>query len=109
MNFFPALEAGYDPKDYAYKKEEISTGSYIAKLDFMLWSKSGLTINCFFSIESSGKKISLSVYQKAANQGSYMAGDTEVRYLPFGTSLMLTVERNELGKPRLTAATVQKK
>ena len=31
-----------------------------------------------------------------------MAGETEVRYLPFGTELMLTVEANELGKPPLT-------
>lgn len=108
MNFFPALEAGFDPNNYSYAKEDIALGIYSAKLDFMLWSKSGLTINCFFSLPDSGKKISLSVYRKAANQGRYLAGEIEVRYLPFGTLLELTVETNELGKPVLSDMIIKK-
>ena len=102
LNFFPALEAGFDPKNYSYAKGDIPLGTYAAKLDFMLWSKSGLTINCFFTLEDSGKMISLSVYKKTVNQGRYLAGETEVRYLPFGTLLELTVEANELGKAVLS-------
>lgn len=108
MNFFPALEAGFDPKNYSYAKEDITPGTYSAKLDFMLWSKSGLTINCFFTLSDSGKQISLSVYRKAANQGRYLAGEIEVRYLPFGTLLELTVEANELGKPVLSDMIIKK-
>lgn len=78
LEFFPALEAGYDPKNYSYAKEQVLTGTYAANLDFMLWSKSGLTINCFFTLPDSDKKIALSVYRKTANQGRYMAGETKV-------------------------------
>ncbi|QDW24322.1 hypothetical protein FFJ24_005585 [Pedobacter sp. KBS0701] len=63
LEFFPALEAGFDPKNYSYDKKEIPLGSYLAILDFMLWSKSGLTINCFFTLVDSHKKITLSVYR----------------------------------------------
>lgn len=108
MNFFPALEAGFDLKNYSYAKEDITLGTYAAKLDFMLWSKSGLTINCFFTLPDSGKKISLSVYRKASHQGRYLAGEIEVRYLEFGTLLELTVEANELGKPVLSDMIIQK-
>jgi len=108
LEFFPALEAGYDHKNYSYEKGGVPLGTYSAKLDFMLWSKSVLTINCFFTLVDSHKKITLSVYRKAANQGRYMAGETEVRYLPFGTELLLTVEANELGKPFLTAIVIEK-
>lgn len=107
LEFFTALEVGYEPKDYSYAREEIPLGNYHAKLDFMLWSKSGLTINCFFSLQDSGKKITLSVYKKSSRQGRYMAGDTEVRFLPFCTELKLTVEQNEIGKPILTDAVVR--
>ncbi|SES23346.1 hypothetical protein SAMN04488023_14610 [Pedobacter rhizosphaerae] len=108
MNFFPALDAGYEPKDYAYAKADIPIGTFVATLDFMLWSKSGLTVNCFFTLTDSGKKVTLSVYRKAANQDRYMAGGTEVRYLPFGTSVELTIEANELGKPLLVDMVIRK-
>lgn len=101
MNFFPALEAGYGPKDYVYAKADIPIGTFTATLDFVLWSKSCLTVNCFFTLLASEKKITLSVYRKAANQDRYMAGETEVRYLPFGTQVEMTIATNELGKPLL--------
>lgn len=82
-------------------------GSYPGKLDFMLWSKSGLTINCFFTLLDSGKKISLSVYKKSSRHGRYMAGDTEVRYLLFGTEMELAVEAYVIRKSILTNAVVR--
>jgi len=102
LELTPELEMELEPKNYPYGKGDVPQGTYTAKLEFMLWSKSGLTINCFFTLLDSHKKISLSVYRKAANQGRYLAGDVQVRYLPFGTLLELTVEENELGKPVLT-------
>ncbi|ETZ20946.1 hypothetical protein [Pedobacter sp. V48] len=40
LEFFPVLEAGYEPKNYSYYKEDVPLGNYKATLDFMLWSKS---------------------------------------------------------------------
>lgn len=108
LELTPELEIELEPKNYPFGKEDVPLGTYVAKLDFMLWSKSGLTINCFFSLVDSCKKISLSVYRKASNQGRYLAGEIEVRYLPFGTLLELKVEANELGKPVLTDMVIKK-
>jgi len=107
MEFFPALEAGYEPKNYSYYKEDVPLGSYKAKLDFMLWSKTYMAVNCFFTIKGSLKKISLSVYKKPGEDGLYLAGETEVRFVPFGSTMHLTVEANQNGKPILVDAVVE--
>lgn len=107
MGFFPALEAGYEPKNYSFYKEHVPIGNYTAKLDFMLWSKTFMAINCFFTIKDSGKKISLSVYKKAGVDDLYLAGGTEIRFVPFGSTLYLSVESNLNGKPVLKDAVVE--
>jgi len=107
LEFFPALEAGYEPKNYSYYKEDVPLGNYKATLDFMLWSKSYMAVNCFFTISGSLKKISLSVYKKSGEDGSYLAGETEVRFVPFGSVMILTVDANQNGKPILVDAVVE--
>src|SRR5687768_10877641 len=107
LEFFPALEAGYEPKNYSYYKEDVPLGNYKATLDFMLWSKSYMAVNCFFTIDGSLKKISLSVYKKPGGEGVYLAGETEVRFVPFGSVMTLTVEANQNGKPILVDAVVE--
>ncbi|MBB6271898.1 hypothetical protein HDF26_002355 [Pedobacter cryoconitis] len=107
LEFFPALEAGYEPKNYSYYKEDVPLGNYKAKLDFMLWSKTYMAVNCFFTIIKSGKKISLSVYKKPGEDGLYLAGELEVRYVPFGSTLKLVVDANQNGKPILVNAFVE--
>lgn len=107
LEFFPALEAGYQPKNYSYYKEDVPLGTYKAKLNFMLWSKTHMAVNCFFTIVGSQKKISLSVYKKPGEDGAYLAGELEVRFLPFGSTLQLTVEANQNGKPVLIEAFVE--
>ena len=109
MEFFPALEAGYEPKNYSFQKEDVPTGSYLAKLDFMLWSKTYMAINCFFTIKGSGKKISLSVYKKPGEDDLYLAGETEIRFVSFGAIMQLHVESNQNGKPVLKDAVVEGK
>ena len=49
LEFFPALEAGNDPKNHSYAKEQVPLGTYAAKLGFMLWSKSGLNDQLFYA------------------------------------------------------------
>ncbi|MBB2147332.1 hypothetical protein [Pedobacter gandavensis] len=107
MGFFPALEVGYEPKNYSFYKEDVPIGVYLAKLDFMLWSKTFMAINCFFTIKESGKKISLSVYKKTGVDDLYLAGETEIRFVPFGAIMQLSVESNLNGKPVLKDAIVE--
>lgn len=107
LGFFPALEAGYEPKNYSFYKEDVPNGNYLAKLDFMLWSKTFMAINCFFTMKDSGQKISLSVYKKAGIDDLYLAGETEIRFVSFGTMCLLTVESNQNSKPVLKDVVVQ--
>lgn len=107
LEFFPALEAGYEPKNYSYYKEDVPIGNYKAKLDFMLWSKTYVAINCFFTILDSKKKISLSVYKKAGTDDLFLAGELEMRFVPFESVLYLSVEANQNGKPVLGNAIVE--
>lgn len=107
MGFFPALEAGYEPKNYSFYKEDVPTGDYLAKLDFMLWSKTFMAINCFFTIKDSGKKVSLSVYKKSGEDDLYLAGETEIRFVPFGAIMQLIVGSNQNGKPVLKNAIIE--
>ena len=106
LEFFPALEAGHEPKNYSYYKEDVPLGVYKAKLDFMLWSKTYVAINCFFTILDSNQKISLSVYKKTGEEDLFMAGETEMSYVRFGSDMVLTVESNQNGKPILVDAFV---
>lgn len=107
LEFFSALEAGHEPKNYSYYKEDVPIGNYKAKLDFMLWSKTYVAINCFFTVLESQKKISLSVYKKAGEDGLFLAGELEVRYVPFDSVLQLNIEANQNGKPILVNAVVE--
>lgn len=107
LEFFPALEAGYEPKNYSYLKEDVPLGSYLARLDFMLWSKTYMAVNCFFTLQGSGKKISLSVYKQPGEDAPFLAGETEVRCIPFGAIMRLSVEASPSGKPLLKAAIVE--
>jgi hypothetical protein len=36
IGFYPALEAGYEPRNYSWLTEDVPVGAYEAKLDFMI-------------------------------------------------------------------------
>jgi hypothetical protein len=102
LGFYPALEAGYEPRNYSWLTEEVPVGEYEAKLDFMIWSKKQVAINCYLTIPNSGQHIRLTAYRNKAED--YMAGATTVRFLPFGSVLLVTVELNGSGNPKWSNA-----
>ncbi|MBE9599931.1 hypothetical protein [Pedobacter sp. MC2016-24] len=101
LQFNAALDAGLEPRNYTYKKEEVPLGNYDARLDFMIWSKNGNAINCFFTVFPSGQLISLSVYKNA--EDDFLLGNLAVGRLSFGTVFYLNVEQNFKGYPRLVS------
>ena len=99
LQFNAALDAGFEPRNYTYKKDEVPLGNYDARLDFMIWSKNGNAINCFFTVFPSGQMISLSVYKNT--DGDFLLGNLPIDRLDFGSVFHLNVEQNFKGYPRL--------
>jgi hypothetical protein len=102
LGFFPALEAGYEPRNYSWLAGDVPVGEYEAKLDFMIWSKKQVAINCYLTAIASGQSFRLTAYRNKAED--YMAGAIAVRFLPFGSVLLVTVELNGSGNPKWTNA-----
>lgn len=90
LNFYDAIAAGHEPREYTYLREAIPFGTYEIKLDFMIWSKQLAGINCYCTIKASDLKVILPVYRNAAEE--YLAGELDLRFVPFGIELKVTVE-----------------
>lgn len=59
-----ALRAGCEPRDYPYAKEEVPQGQFNARLDFKIWAKKAIGINCYFTCVESGKRFQLTAYRQ---------------------------------------------
>ncbi|QEM03105.1 hypothetical protein DIU31_006060 [Mucilaginibacter rubeus] len=103
LGFKPALEAGYEPRNYSWSPEIVPVGVYEATLDFMIWSNKHIAVDCYLSTDDN-KHIRLTAYRNKADD--YMAGAVAVACLPFGTRLMVTVALNGNGNPKWTDAAV---
>lgn len=64
MTWQAALDAGFEPRNYPYAVAEIEEGDYRCRLDFKVWSKKVMAINCYFTVLCSDKKIQLTVYRR---------------------------------------------
>ncbi|MFD0792079.1 hypothetical protein ACFQZX_00540 [Mucilaginibacter litoreus] len=90
LSFYDAIAAAHEPREYTYMRDEIPFGIYPVTLDFMIWSKKQAGINCYCTITENGLKIVLPVYRNEAED--YMAGKLDLRFVPFGSQLRVTVE-----------------
>ncbi len=98
MNFNAALEAGYEPASYSWLTACVPLGIYEARLDFMIWSKKQVAVDCYLTTIADNKQIRLSAYRNKSPD--YLAGETPVRCLGFGTILLVTVALNGAGNPK---------
>lgn len=57
-----ALEMGHEPRNYPYSFDDVPTGEFEAVLDFKIWAKKVMGINCYFTQSETGKKFRLTVY-----------------------------------------------
>ena len=55
-----ALTQGFEPRLYSYI--DIPLGEYAAILDFKIWAKKIMGINCYFTHSVTGQKFQLTVY-----------------------------------------------
>jgi hypothetical protein len=96
LSFYNAIAAAHEPREYTYLREAIPFGNYEVTLDFMIWSKKQVGINCYCTIRETGEKVILPVYRNETED--YLAGNLDLRFVPFGVVLLATVEpRGERG------------
>lgn len=101
----PALDAGCNPRDYSYLPEDIPKGKYLVKLDFKIWAKKAVAINCYFTKVGSGEKIILAVYRDYKTE-KYACGEIDFSKSPTDKAYNIEVKYNSKGKPKLTNASI---
>ncbi|MEJ0103727.1 MAG: hypothetical protein WDO19_14745 [Bacteroidota bacterium] len=80
-----ALRMGYEPWLYSYMAGDIPTGEFKAVLDFKIWAKKVMGINCYFTQAGTGKKFPLTVYPSATTK-AYKAGSNRINFYDCPTS-----------------------
>lgn len=73
-----ALRKGFQPGMYSYS--EVPLGAYEATLDFKIWAKKIMGINCYFTQSNTGKKFQLTVYCKF-KKGLYRIEGCEIDFV----------------------------
>lgn len=106
-SFNAAISKGYEPKLYSYQADKIPMGSFQAILDFKVWSKRIIAINCYFTKLHSGEKFIITVY--CANKtGKYEIDNSAVDFLTCATArnYLIEIVKNEKQKIRLVKAII---
>lgn len=78
LSWKSAVGQNLNPSLYSFLFDDVPLGEYLAKLDFKIWAKKVMAINCYFTLLDSEKKIQLTVYCNEA--GTYRAGNSEVNF-----------------------------
>lgn len=68
LSWQEAIRVGWQPGHYGFKADAVPVGRYEAILDFKIWAKKIMALNCYFTIKSTGKKIQLTVYCRETGQ-----------------------------------------
>jgi len=67
IGFKSALEAGFQLQNYSWSADVVPVGEYGAVLDFMIWSKKCVAVDCFLTTAVNGTQIRLTAYRNQAD------------------------------------------
>ncbi|TXJ24906.1 MAG: hypothetical protein E6Q24_15270 [Chitinophagaceae bacterium] len=79
LSWARALQMGYEPRLYHYQPGDVPMSEVDAVLDFKVWAKKVMGINCYFTQASTGKKFQLTVYLNKG-KGNYRLTNGEVDF-----------------------------
>jgi|SaaInl5LU_22_DNA_1037371.scaffolds.fasta_scaffold97937_1 hypothetical protein len=96
LSWNQAIEKGFEPRDYSYKKEDIPIGTHKATLDFKIWAKGTAGISCYFTISETNQKIILTVYRDRTTK-EYTIKDVDFRDVNSNQQHTITVKLNSKG------------
>jgi hypothetical protein len=102
-----AISKGYEPRLYTYDANQIPIGEYEVRLDFKIWSKKLLAINCYFTKIDTGNKFVLPVYCHSKT-GQYTVKDTDLNFAlcPNNSICRIATSKNSANKLLLVKAEI---
>ena len=105
LSWQQALRLGCEPRDYPYATEAVPLGVLTARLDFKIWAKKAIGLNCYFTCMESGKNFQLTVYRRHDGH-SYMLdmGTVDFRTCPAPGIYKIETGLNGKGNIRFIAA-----
>ena len=96
MTWRQAVDNGYTERVAEYSYENIPVGSFRASLDFKIWAKKVMGINCFFTIKETGQKILLTAFCK--EEGVYRIGRVDVTTCVVNRDYKISITLNQKEK-----------
>lgn len=105
-SFVQAIENDCQPKEYPFQDEYLREGTFIANLDFKIWSKNQMAIQCYFIDVETQQKFQLSVYRQPSPLSNYFLKDCDLDFkeCPIGVEYEITIWVNSKGNYRFTHA-----
>lgn len=79
LSWLQALRAGWEPGHYRYEVDYVPVGRYEVMLDFKIWAKKVMAVNCYFTVQETGAKIILTVYCRGEN-GQYKLANCPIDF-----------------------------
>ncbi|RFS26772.1 hypothetical protein DVR12_03020 [Chitinophaga silvatica] len=105
ITYVTAVNAGKEPKAYAFDVHQIPTGEVISRLDFKVWTKKSSGVTCFFCEPDTGRKFRVTVFKdKHSEEYKLYKGELDFRECPVGKLYRLRIEKNSNGNMSLKEA-----
>ena len=95
-----ALERGFEPRNYPYSADQVPAGSIQARLDFKIWSKKAIGINCYFTAVVTGQKFQLTVFRYEPTK-EYLIRGTPIDFSRCPTEKVYQIEVGVKGNGRV--------
>lgn len=107
LTWLQALRAGWEPGAYSYTVDSVPIGTYQVMLDFKIWAKKVMAVNCYCTVSGSGEKIILTVYcREQTGQYRLANGDIDFTTCPVQARYTIEVIADQKKKIALVQATL---
>lgn len=105
-SYSDAVQKGLKPKTYTYDKKLIPLGKFEAKLDFKIWGKKVLCVNCYFNKVDTDQSFIISVYKNRAKDEEYFVGECSINFKTCADDQLyeITIEKTNRGSIKLIDA-----
>jgi len=98
-SFKVAITKGYEPRLYCYEPDKIPLGVFDARLDFKIWSKRIIAINCYFTRLDTEESFVVTVYCSHETSRFQLQFSTiDFSSCPTGEIYAVQVNKSEKGK-----------
>jgi hypothetical protein len=100
-----ALNKGYEPRLYTYDAAQIPLGEFRARLDYKIWSKRIIAINCYFTKLDGENKFVVTVYcNNKTGRYSPSVSMIDFAFCPLDTQYLIGISKSESDKITLVKA-----